>query len=93
MFVHGVPRSFLEVGDAAAEPPQPGVTPSQPRFTRGGYFIGKGVWGKGPTPQHAIQECIITCCGVRWAWGHWLMILVEAYAAPPAACGHGAAAC
>ena len=44
MFVHGVSRSFLAVGDAAAEPPQPGG--GNQRFSRGAYFIGKGVWGK-----------------------------------------------
>ena len=36
-FVHGVPGSFLAVGEAKAKPPADGG----PRFTKGAYFIGK----------------------------------------------------
>jgi len=36
-FVHGVPRSFLAVGEKKAEPAKEG----DPRFTRGAYFMGK----------------------------------------------------
>lgn len=36
-FVHGVPDSFLKVGEAKAKKPEPG----QPRFSKGAYFIGK----------------------------------------------------
>lgn len=36
-FVHGVPGSFLAVGEAKAKPPSDGG----PRFTKGAYFIGK----------------------------------------------------
>ena len=36
-FVHGVPGSFLAVGEAKAKPPPDGG----PRFTKGAYFIGK----------------------------------------------------
>ncbi|KAK9792236.1 hypothetical protein WJX73_002211 [Symbiochloris irregularis] len=49
-FVHGVPRPFLERGDAMAEPPQPGAgTATRQRFSAGAYFLGKGIWGKGYT--------------------------------------------
>jgi hypothetical protein len=36
-FVHGVPHSFLEVGDKKAQPLEEGA----PRFSKGAYFIGK----------------------------------------------------
>ena len=36
-FVHGVPESFLSVGEQKAQPPAEG----EPRFSRGAYFIGK----------------------------------------------------
>ena len=36
-FVHGVPQSFLAVGEKKAQPPEDG----QPRFSRGAYFMGK----------------------------------------------------
>jgi digalactosyldiacylglycerol synthase len=36
-FVHGVPESFLAVGQAKAQPLEDG----KPRFTRGAYFMGK----------------------------------------------------
>ncbi len=36
-FVHGVPGSFLAVGEAKAKPAPDGA----PRFTKGAYFIGK----------------------------------------------------
>jgi digalactosyldiacylglycerol synthase len=36
-FVHGVPKSFLAVGEAKAKPLEDG----KPRFTRGAYFMGK----------------------------------------------------
>ena len=36
-FVHGVPESFLAVGEAKARPPAEG----QRRFSKGAYFIGK----------------------------------------------------
>ncbi len=36
-FVHGVPGSFLAVGEAKAKSPPDGG----PRFTKGAYFIGK----------------------------------------------------
>jgi hypothetical protein len=36
-FVHGVPESFLAVGEKKAEPSQDGGQ----RFTKGAYFIGK----------------------------------------------------
>jgi digalactosyldiacylglycerol synthase len=36
-FVHGVPESFLAVGQAKAKPLEDG----KPRFTRGAYFMGK----------------------------------------------------
>lgn len=36
-FVHGVPGSFLAVGEKKARPPPDG----SPRFTKGAYFIGK----------------------------------------------------
>ena len=36
-FVHGVPDSFLKVGEAKAKAPETG----EPRFSKGAYFIGK----------------------------------------------------
>ena len=36
-FVHGVPDSFLKVGEAKAKAPEAGA----PRFSKGAYFIGK----------------------------------------------------
>ncbi len=36
-FVHGVPDSFLKVGEAKAKAPESG----EPRFSKGAYFIGK----------------------------------------------------
>mmetsp|Transcript_12635 Transcript_12635/g.23982 ORF Transcript_12635/g.23982 Transcript_12635/m.23982 type:complete len:514 (+) Transcript_12635:137-1678(+) len=39
-FVHGVGERFLEVGDLAARG-------GGGAFTKGAYFIGKAVWGKG----------------------------------------------
>ena len=36
-FVHGVPDSFLKVGEAKAKAPEGG----EPRFSKGAYFIGK----------------------------------------------------
>lgn len=36
-FVHGVPESFLAVGQAKGKPLEDG----KPRFTRGAYFMGK----------------------------------------------------
>lgn len=36
-FVHGVPGSFLEVGEQKARQPEDGC----PRFSKGAYFIGK----------------------------------------------------
>ena len=36
-FVHGVPGSFLKVGEDKAQPPPEG----EQRFPKGAYFIGK----------------------------------------------------
>ena len=36
-FVHGVPDSFLKVGEAKAKAPEG----DEPRFSKGAYFIGK----------------------------------------------------
>ena len=36
-FVHGVPESFLKVGEAKAKASEGG----EPRFSKGAYFIGK----------------------------------------------------
>lgn len=69
-FVHGVPDSFLAVGEKKSHPAQEG----QPRFSRGAYFIGKAVWAKGYTElldlmgQHTQREGkdkppIIDCYG------------------------------
>ncbi|KAK9861589.1 hypothetical protein WJX84_001177 [Apatococcus fuscideae] len=44
-FVHGVPPPFLEVGQQASKPSQPG----EPRFSKGAYFVGKLMWAKGFT--------------------------------------------
>jgi digalactosyldiacylglycerol synthase len=44
-FVHGVADGFLRVGEAKAAAPPGGGR----RFSRGAYFIGKCVWGKGYT--------------------------------------------
>jgi digalactosyldiacylglycerol synthase len=44
-FVHGVADSFLSVGERKAAPAPAGGR----RFTRGAYFLGKCVWGKGYT--------------------------------------------
>eukprot|EP00879_Flechtneria_rotunda_P025238 GHRR01026809.1.p1 GENE.GHRR01026809.1~~GHRR01026809.1.p1 ORF type:complete len:472 (+),score=154.55 GHRR01026809.1:87-1502(+) len=41
--VHGVAGAFLDIGRAKAAKPSAG----QHRFTKGAYFIGKAVWGKG----------------------------------------------
>lgn len=40
--MHGAPGCFLEVGDEASEPEPDG----KPRFSKGGYTLGKMVWGK-----------------------------------------------
>ncbi|KAK9789576.1 hypothetical protein WJX73_004366 [Symbiochloris irregularis] len=44
-FVHGVPQSFLAVGDKKSKPREDGGA----RFSRGAYFIGKAIWAKGYT--------------------------------------------
>ena len=55
-FVHGVPDSFLRVGERKAAEPEEG----QPRFTRGAYFMGKAVWAKArPAPLNCC--CSTTC--------------------------------
>ncbi len=36
-FVHGVPESFLKVGESKAKTPKDG----EQRFSKGAYFIGK----------------------------------------------------
>ena len=41
-FVHGVPDSFLAVGEKKSLPAPEG----QARFSRGAYFMGKAVWAK-----------------------------------------------
>eukprot|EP00951_Prasinocladus_malaysianus_P013005 scaffold97722_cov55-Prasinocladus_malaysianus.AAC.1 len=41
-FVHGVSGKFLSVGDAAAA-----ASDRSTVFTKGAYFIGKAIWGKG----------------------------------------------
>ncbi|CAL8463148.1 g2682 [Coccomyxa elongata] len=51
-FVHGVPGSFLAVGEAKAKPPPDGG----PRFTKGAYFIGKAIWAKGYTELLDLME-------------------------------------
>ncbi|KAK9907493.1 hypothetical protein WJX75_004778 [Coccomyxa subellipsoidea] len=51
-FVHGVPGSFLAVGEAKAKPPADGG----PRFTKGAYFIGKAIWAKGYTELLELME-------------------------------------
>jgi digalactosyldiacylglycerol synthase len=49
-FVHGVPHSFLEVGDQKAKQPEDG----QPRFSKGAYFIGKVSFSMEPLTNHGI---------------------------------------
>lgn len=41
-FVHGVPDSFLAVGEQKSRPAPEG----EARFSRGAYFMGKAVWAK-----------------------------------------------
>lgn len=41
--VHGVSPKFLEIGEEKTELKQAG----EPPFSRGAYFLGKMVWGKG----------------------------------------------
>ena len=71
-FVHGVPESFLKVGEAKAKAPEDG----EPRFSKGAYFIGKVscflasaqasalIWGSGHEPclssmepDHPLSDC------------------------------------
>ena len=62
-FVHGVPESFLKVGEAKAKAPEAG----QPRFSKGAYFIGKvcaGARGSGlPLPPSlACRRALVVLC-------------------------------
>ena len=78
-FVHGVPDSFLAVGERKSHPGQGG----RPRFSRGAYFMGKAVWAKVCTLKHVLwnnrntcphdtnrerdsllHSCIHTCCRI-----------------------------
>ena len=56
-FVHGVPDSFLKVGEAKAKAPEGG----EPRFSKGAYFIGKVPIRLSPWRPSCSCLCVDTC--------------------------------